>query len=100
MPTGGRNDAGTGLRYYSWEAGPVHFISVDSFYGLFGPLQYVYTQQPLTARRPLADAAPSPPLLAPLAPQAHHKMGPGGPRGHRLHAHALGRGQSARAMVQ
>ena len=39
MPTGGRNDAGTGLRYYSWEAGPVHYISVDSFYGLYGPLE-------------------------------------------------------------
>jgi hypothetical protein len=39
MPTGGRNDAGTGLRYYSWEAGPVHYISVDSFYDLYGPLQ-------------------------------------------------------------
>jgi hypothetical protein len=39
MPTGGRNDAGTGLRYYSWEAGPVHYISIDSFYVLYGPLQ-------------------------------------------------------------
>lgn len=39
MPTGGRKDAGTGLRYYSWEAGPVHFISIDSFYDLYGPLQ-------------------------------------------------------------
>jgi acid phosphatase type 7 len=39
MPTGGRNDAGTGLRYYSWEAGPVHYISLDSFYDLYGPLQ-------------------------------------------------------------
>jgi len=39
MPTGGRNDAGTGLRYYSWEAGPVHYISIDSFYDLYGPLQ-------------------------------------------------------------
>ncbi len=38
MPTGGRNDGGTGLRYYSWEAGPVHYISVDSFYVLYGPL--------------------------------------------------------------
>ena len=33
MPTGGRNDAGTGLQYWSWEAGPVHYISVNSFYG-------------------------------------------------------------------
>jgi hypothetical protein len=39
MPTGGRSDAGTGLRYYSWEAGPVHYISIDSFYDLYGPLQ-------------------------------------------------------------
>ena len=39
MPTGGRSDAGTGLRYYSWEAGPVHYISVDSFYVLYGPLE-------------------------------------------------------------
>jgi hypothetical protein len=39
MPTGGRSDAGTGLRYYSWEAGPVHYLSIDSFYDLYGPLQ-------------------------------------------------------------
>jgi hypothetical protein len=40
MPTGGRNDAGTGLRYYSWEAGPAHFISLCSFIaGGFGPNQ-------------------------------------------------------------
>ena len=25
-------DYGTGLQYYSWEAGPVHYISVNSFY--------------------------------------------------------------------
>ena len=35
MPTGGRNDDGTGLQYYSWNAGPVHFISVNSFYVIY-----------------------------------------------------------------
>ena len=35
MPTGGRSDSGTGLCYYSWEAGPIHYISVDSFYVLY-----------------------------------------------------------------
>jgi hypothetical protein len=37
MPTGGRNDAGTGLQYWSWEAGPVHYISLNSFYNDYAP---------------------------------------------------------------
>jgi 3',5'-cyclic AMP phosphodiesterase CpdA len=32
MPTGGRLDANTGLQYFSWNAGPVHYISLNSFY--------------------------------------------------------------------
>jgi hypothetical protein len=40
MPAHGKPlDDGTFLRYYSWNVGPVHHISLDSFYVLYGPLQ-------------------------------------------------------------
>jgi hypothetical protein len=57
MPTGGRSDAGTGLRYYSWEAGPVHYISVDSFCALRAPRCNQGTTEGLLQRPPAAPAA-------------------------------------------
>jgi hypothetical protein len=42
MPTGGRVDDGTGLQYWSWEAGPVHYISVNSFYIIYLPGTRLY----------------------------------------------------------
>ena len=61
MPTGGRVDDGTGLQYFSWEAGPVHYISLNSFY-----VVYLAGTRVSAPRLAPADCAVPPHTAAPL----------------------------------